>query len=177
MRRRSLALLLLALAGGCGPEQSAPPPLPMGKIPPTLTRRVRGRTLEEWLARAQAPEAALRAEAPWALAELSSEPEVLLPVLERLISDPSPDVRYAVLVALGRIPGNVGARLDAALLEALTSPERGLSLAAAAALMERGVRSAPGMAQVLTGSSEEQAREAARRWVRWRLRPFAQPPR
>ena len=176
MRRRSLALLLLAL-GGCGPELSAPPPLPMGKIPPTLTRRVRGRTLEEWLARAQAPEAALRAEAPWALVELSSEPAVLLPVLERLVGDPSPDVQHAALVSLGRVPSDLGPRLDALLLEALKSPERGLASAAATALTERGARATPGVAEVLSGVSEEQAREAARRWVRWRLRPQTPPPR
>jgi|GEM_PF-6696698 len=161
MRRRSLALLLLAL-GGCGPEENVSPPLPLGKLPPTLTRRVHGRTLEEWLAHAQAPEAALRAEAPWALVELSSDPAVLLPLLEDLVSDPSPDVRYAALVALGRIQAEIGALLDAALLEALTSPERGLAVAAAAALLERGERSAPALARAVTGGSVEQAREATR---------------
>lgn len=162
MRRRSLSLVLFALTSACGPEETGTPPLPMGKVPPTLTRRVRGRTLEEWLGRAEAPEAALRSEAPWALVELSSEPAVLLPVLERLVGDPSPDVRHAALVASGRVPGELGARLDAALLEALTSRERGLALAAAAALLERGERSTPGLARALAEGSEEQAREAAR---------------
>ncbi len=162
MRRRPLSLILFALAAACGSEQTAAPPLPMGKVPPTLTRRVRGRTLEEWLGRAQAPEAALRSEAPWALVELSSEPAVLLPVLERLIGDPSPDVRHAVLVALGRVPGELGMRLETALFEALTSRERGLALAAAGALLERGERSTPGLARVLAEGPEQQAREAAR---------------
>jgi len=162
VRRRPLALWLLALAGGCGSEEGDAPPLPLGKVAPTLPRLVRGRSLEEWLARAQAPEAALRAESPWALVELSADPAVLGPVLERLAKDSSADVRHAVIVAAGRLQGDLGPVLEGLLLESFVGPERGLAEAASGALLGRKDLSVALLVRALQDPSEPRARQAAR---------------
>jgi hypothetical protein len=148
--RLSLAFLALAACGG--PDEPAQgPPLPFNKVPPTLPRLFRQRTLTQWLDLADSPDPARRAEAPWALAELSSDAAVVGPVLERLLGDASPDVRYAAAVAVGRFPGDLGPRVAERVVALLGAPERGVANAARAALAELGPRALPALEACLRG--------------------------
>lgn len=160
-----VTLLGLALAS-CGPEGPAAPPLPTGKVAPTLVRQLRGRTGEEWLARATSPDPAVRAEAPWALVELISDPVVLGPMLARAMQDPDPTVRYAAVVALGRVTRELEplleGRLMRALVQCLLAPERGLARAAWSSALELGERVVPALGQALSAPEERLATDAAR---------------
>lgn len=142
----SLWLATLALAG-CGESEDAPagPPLPFNKIPPTLPRLVRERNLAEWLEHAQSPDAARRAEAPWALVELAGGPAGIAPTLERLLADPSPHVRYAAVVAVGRSANDLGPEVIRRVVVLLGAPEPGLASAVRATLIETGARAVPAL--------------------------------
>jgi HEAT repeat protein len=140
--------------------------LPTEKVPPTLVRQLRGRTSDEWLARAASPDAAVRAEAPWALAELIDDPQLLGPMIARAMQDPDPTVRYAAVVALGRVTQELDptleGRLMRALVQCLQAPERGLARAAWSSALELGERVVPSLAQALSAPEERLASEAAR---------------
>jgi plasmid stabilization system protein ParE len=144
----------------CGEREEAPggPPVPFNKIPPTLPRRVRERTLAEWLERAQSPDAARRAEAPWALVELAPDPQTIAPALERLLADPSPHVRYAAAVAVGRTADDLGPAVTRRLVAQLGAPEPGLASAVRASLTSLGARAVPALIERLGDDDLERVR-------------------
>jgi HEAT repeat protein len=155
VRRADLALGVLVLAG-CGARDEVPPgpPPAFNKIPPTLPRLFRQRSLAQWLDLAGSPDAARRAEAPWALAELTTDAKVVAPVLERLLGDPSPDVRYAAAVAVGRFPGDLGPAVTERVAALLGASERGLAHAARTALGALGQRAVPALVSRLAEDDE-----------------------
>jgi hypothetical protein len=161
--RRLPWLAALALAG-CGERDdgAAGPPPPFNKVPPSLPREVRERTLAEWLERAQSPDAAKRAEVPWALVELAGKPSQIAPTLERLLADPSPHVRYAAAVAVGRSQGDLGPEVMRRLAGLLGSREPGLASAVRTALTASGARAVPALAEGLAGDDPERLRHVLR---------------
>lgn len=132
MRRPRVAWLAPVLAGlaACGPEQPSAPPLPMGKVAPTLPRMVRQRTLVEWLEEARAPQAPRRATALMALPELMSEAGALASVVTPALSDPEADVRHAALLAVARFAGDLGPEVAERAVRLLEAPEAAVGRAA-----------------------------------------------
>lgn len=128
-RGTGLALILAGLTG-CGPEQPPAPPLPMGKVAPTLPRMVRQRTLVEWLEEARAPQAPRRAAALMALPELMSEAGALASVVQPALSDPEADVRHAALLAVARFPGDLGPEVAEHAVRLLEAAEPAVARAA-----------------------------------------------
>ncbi len=131
----SLALVLFAPLCACGPPEPAAPPLPLGKVPPTLPRQVRQRTLAEWLVEAQAPEEVRRVAALFALPELVAEPGgALARLIAQALEERSPDLRYAALVAAARLTADPGLAVARGVARQLDAPEAGLRKTAAATL-------------------------------------------
>jgi hypothetical protein len=114
-------------------------------VPPTLPRLFRQRTLAQWLDLSASPDPARRAEAPWALVELSTNAAEVAPVLERLLVDSSADVRYAAAVAVGRFSGDLGPQVSERVAALLGAPERGLASTARATLARLGARAVPAL--------------------------------
>jgi hypothetical protein len=166
MRRRKILWVggLAALAGCGGDEAPAGPgaAAPLAKIAPTLPRLVRERTLAEWLGEAESPDAALRAQAPWALSELVTDPAQLAPLLSRLLADPSADVRYAAVVAVGRVAGPLPPEVDRAAVGLLGAREPGLALVARQAALQRGVYALGALGERVREGPEAEALLAAR---------------
>lgn len=162
MKRAPAWLATLAL-GACGgqDEPSASPPLPFNKVAPTLPRLVRQRRLEEWLERTSSPVAERRAEAASALVELLTQPDVLAPVLERLLADPDASVRYAAVVAVGRFPGDLGPTATVRVAALLGAREAGLAAAVRATLRTLGPRAVPALERLVAGGLPESSAQAA----------------
>ena len=99
--RRRWALLLASLAvAGCGTDDE---PL-LNKRVPRIRPQHLGRTRDAWLDRASHHEAAERVQAAWALGILYGDDSRRADAVRALLSDESPDVRFAAVVAAGRIP-------------------------------------------------------------------------
>lgn len=130
-----LGSLLLGI-GSCGPTPDVQPnpPLPMGKVAPTLPRLVRGLSLAQWLAEMKSETPARRSAALYALSELLTEAPALEALLSASLSDPSADVRHAALVAVGRLPAAPSPALAAQALELLAAPEPAIARSARALL-------------------------------------------
>ena len=101
--RRSLGLLLAALGAGCGGDDPSPTS-PFDKRVPRIVRTHLGRTLDTWLQEAANPEPSIRAQAAWSLGALYGATEQRAQALHRLLEDEHPDVRFAAVVAAGRVP-------------------------------------------------------------------------
>lgn len=166
-------LLSGTLLAGCGPQAPEAPPLPTGKVPPSLVRQVRGRPTADWLAEAGAAEPARRSEALLALGELLDDHAALAALLARGLSDADAGVRHAAVLVAGRVGLTLPPEAEQALVAALAAPERGLARAAAAACEARGALGGPVLAQALASQDERLAREAAR--VLGTLREAAAP--
>ncbi|MFM8980567.1 MAG: hypothetical protein ACKOSS_08915 [Planctomycetia bacterium] len=160
--RRGWVLLLGPWLASCGERAAEPPPLPTGKVPPSLVRQVRGRPTSDWLAQSGAADPAQRAEALLALGELLDEPAALAALLERGLGDVDAGVRHAAVLVAGRVPRALAPAAEQALVAALAAPERGLARAAAAAVEARGALAGPALAEALAAPDERLAREAAR---------------
>lgn len=165
-RRTPAAALLAALAlAGCGPGEpspTAPPPLPFGKVPPSLPRMHRQRTLETWLEEVRSGDAPRRAAALYALGELLPDPAALRPVLAPRLRDADPHVRYAAVVVAGRSAGDLGPEVATLVVAQLAAGEPGTVRAARAAVARWGERAAPALAAALSATDPRLALQALR---------------
>lgn len=166
-------LLAAPLLAGCGEGVPEAPPLPTGKVPPSLPRQVRGLSTDAWLSAAASGDATVRAEALLALGELLGEDAALAPWLARGLLDPDAGVRHAAVLVAGRRPFRLEVAAEQALVRALAAAERGTARAAAVAVEARGALSASALAEGLAAGDERLALACAASLAA--LGPVAEP--
>jgi len=147
----------LLLLGGCG---QAPPALPTStKTVPVLAETYGGRALATWRALSTDVPAEERAAQAWALGVLEKDPLASLDVLLRLLRDPEASVRFAAIVAVGRL-APPSPEVAGELVSALKAPEEPLRRHARVALGHQG-RAALSVLRAALGSDNVRVRWAA----------------